>query len=167
MAPPRIPPQGPEEWATTIAHHDAAIGSLSHRITGVETGLRTLQGEVHTGFVGLNTQFSQLGNGLSSLNSKLDAQPKLNLHQSVSTVLALSVLFSMVVGGIIWVTTNQFAGVVAEQKAFNAAIAGRAEKIDARIDKNETSIDKIRETIGHWMTTTEPRRADANQQARR
>ena len=167
MAPPRIPPQGPEEWATTIAHHDAAIGSLSHRITGVETGLRTLQGEVHSGFTGLNVQYANMNNGLSALASKLDAQPKINLHQSVSTVLALSVLFSMVVGGIIWVTTNQFAGVVAEQRAFNAAIAGRADKIDTRIDKNETSIDKIRETIGHWMTTTEPRRSDVGQQARR
>ena len=164
---PRIIPNDPSELAKTLAHHDAAIGSLSQRITGVETGLVTLQGEVHKGFAGLNSQFSQLGNGLSNLTSKLDAQPKINLHQSVSTVLALSVLFSMVVGGIIWVTTNQFAGVVAEQRAFNAAIAGRAEKIDARVDKAETSIDKIRETIGHWMTTTEPRRSDVGQQARR
>lgn len=151
------------EWAATLAHHDAAIGNLSHRMTGVETGMRTLQGEVHSGFSALKTELSALNGGLS----KLDAQPKINLHQAVSTVLALAVLFSMVVGGIIWVTTSQFAGVIAEQKAFNSAISNRAEKIDARVDKNETSIDKIRETIGHWLTTIEGRRADASQQARR
>lgn len=144
-------PSDPGEWATTLAHHDAAIGNLSQRMHGVETGMRTLQGEVHTGFSTLNSQFAQLGSGLSTLNSKLDAQPKFSLHESVSTVLALSVLFSMVVGGIIWVTTSQFSGVVAEQRSFNSSIS-------TRVDKAETSIDKIKETIGNWATTAEKQR---------
>jgi hypothetical protein len=110
---------------TTLAHHDAAISTLGGRMTGVESSVRTLQGEVHSGFAGLGGKLD-----------KLDARPRLDFPELVRTVLSLIVIFSMIVGGIIWVTTAQFAGVVAEQKSLNANIA-------ARIEKHETVLERI------------------------
>jgi hypothetical protein len=110
---------------TTLAHHDAAISTLGGRMTGVESSVRTLQGEVHSGFAGLGSKLD-----------KLDARPTFNFPELVRTVLSLIVIFSMVVGGIIWVTTAQFAGVVAEQRSLNANIA-------ARVEKHETVLERI------------------------
>jgi hypothetical protein len=114
------------DLSKTIAHHDAAITQLGGRMTGVEGGLLTLQGEVHTGFATLGSKLD-----------KLDARPTVNLHESVRTVLSLAVLFSMIVGGIIWVTTSQFAVVV------------------AKVDKHDTEIGRIAERIG-WSARVEP-----------
>jgi hypothetical protein len=120
---------------TTLAHHDAAISTLGGRMTGVETSVRTLQGEVHAGFAGLGGKLD-----------KLDARPSLNFPELVRTVLSLIVIFSMIVGGIIWVTTAQFAGVVAEQKSLNANLA-------ARMEKHETVLERI-----GWAAKVEVRR---------
>lgn len=122
-----------------LAHHDAAISALGGRMTGVESGLKTLQGEVHQGFAGM-------GQTLTSLNSKFDtlaARPTFDVHKTIGTVVSLAVLFSMVVGGIIWVTTSQFSGVVAEQKSFNQTVTKTLERHDQQI-----------ETLGKWITTT-------------
>jgi hypothetical protein len=120
---------------TTLAHHDAAISTLGGRMTGVESSVRTLQGEVHAGFAGLGGKLD-----------KIDARPHFNFPEMVRTVLSLIVIFSMIVGGIIWVTTAQFAGVVAEQKSLNANIA-------ARIEKHETVLERI-----GWAAKVEVRR---------
>jgi hypothetical protein len=110
---------------TTLAHHDAAISTLGGRMTGVESSVRTLQGEVHAGFSGLGGKLD-----------KLDARPALNFPELVRTVLSIILIFSMIVGGIIWVTTAQFAGVLAEQKILNTNIA-------SRIEKHETVLERI------------------------
>lgn len=123
--------------AQTLAQHDAAIEHLGSQ-------MRTLQGEVHQGFAGISGTLA----GLSSKFDKLDAQPKLNVHQAVQTALGISVLFSMVVGGIIWVTTSQFAGMVAEQKAVN-------EHLTRTTAKNS---DEIKDLAGRadWNPVVQP-----------
>ncbi len=63
----------------------------------------------------------------------------------VDPVVAIAVLFSMIVGGIIWVTTSQFAGVVAEQKAFNSTVA-------KSLDRHEAQI----ESLNGWRATVAP-----------
>lgn len=119
----------PPDITTQLAHHDAAIGTLGGRITGVETGLRTLQGEVHSGFNGLNST-------LLTLNSKfdrLDARPTFDFHKIVGTIVSIAVLFTMICGGIIYITQSQTAAVVAEQKAFNGTIAKSLERHEQQI----------------------------------
>jgi hypothetical protein len=131
---------GNPDITAQLATHDAAIGALGGRIHGVETGLRTLQGEVHNGFSGLN-------NTLLGLNSKIDqfgARPQFDFHKTVGTVVALAVLFTMICGGIIYITTSQTSAVVAEQKVFNGVVAKALEKHDQQI-----------ETINGWRTTME------------
>lgn len=128
---------------STIAHHDAAISSLSGRMHGVETELKSMHGQMHTGFENVNQ-------ALAAMSSKLDkqeARPVFNFHQAVGTILALAVLFSMVVGGIIWVTTSQFSGVLAEQKALNTALTSKTER-------NEALIEKLAERVG-WVARLE------------
>jgi uncharacterized coiled-coil protein SlyX len=128
---------------STIAHHDAAISSLSGRMHGVETELKSMHGQMHTGF-------ENVSQALAAMSSKLDkqeARPVFNFHQAVGTVLALAVLFSMVVGGIIWVTTSQFSGVLAEQKALNTALTSKTER-------NEALIEKLAERVG-WVARLE------------
>lgn len=101
----------------TLAHHDAAIQSLGGRMSSLETGMRTLQGEVHTGFTALGSKLD-----------KLDAEPRFDFHQTVSTVTTIAVLFSMVVGGIIYITSSQFAVTSARVEEHSRAIAELSEK---------------------------------------
>lgn len=124
----------PPDITAQLAHHDAAITALGGRMSGVETGLRTLQGEVHHGFVNVTQTVNQQIGALSSKLDKLDAAPKLDLHKSVGTVVALAVLFSMICAGIIWITTSQFSGVIAEQKSLNQTFTRTLEKHDKQID---------------------------------
>lgn len=120
----------PDDLMQTLAHHDAAINTLGGRMTGVERNLTALQGEVHQGFSAINT-------ALSGLNSKIDqfgSRPQLDVHKTVSTVTTLAVLFSMVVAGIIFVTTGQFSGMIAEQKGFNASVRADVDDLKTRVD---------------------------------
>lgn len=120
----------PDDLVQTLAHHDAAINTLGGRMTGVERGMATLQTEVHSGFNALNTTL----NGFNSKIEQIGSRPQLDIHRMVSTVTTLAVLFSMVVAGIIWITTSQFAGMVAEQKGFNAVTSGQLDDLKTRVD---------------------------------
>lgn len=129
-----MPPQMSAEVTSTLAHHEAAITNLGGRMSGVENGLRTLQGEVHAGFAGIansmNTQISALGSKLD----KLDAQPKFDFHKMVGTIVSLAGLFALICGGIIYITNSQNAALVAEQKAFNSNVGRIVEKHEGEID---------------------------------
>ena len=103
----------------TLVHHDAAIQSLGGRMSSLERGMSTLQGEVHTGF-------SALGSKLD----RLDAAPKFDFHQTVSTVTTMAVLFSMVCAGIIYITGSQFATTQAQVAQHDKSIAKINEKIE-------------------------------------
>lgn len=146
----KTPQPGGHEWATTLAHHDAAISNLSGRVHGVETGLKTLQGEMHAGFASLNTSLSGLG-------SKLDSRPTIDVHKTISSVVAIAVLFSMIVGGIIWVTTAQFSGMIAKQESFNGNVSKLLDRHDTRILNNGERLIKVEETVDRWVTTTTSR----------
>jgi hypothetical protein len=91
----------------------------------------------------MSTQIGALGSKLD----KLDARPSFDFHQSVRTVLSLAALFGMVVTGIIWVSTNQFAVFIAEQKGVNANVSARAEK-------HEALMERIAERVG-WTARVE------------
>lgn len=136
-------PVMPSNLSAQLAHHDAAIVNIASRVTGVETGLKAIQGEMHSSFQAVTGAISGIGAKLE----KLDSRPQFDFSKMVSTVMSIAVLFSMVVGGIIWVTTGQFAGIIAEQKAFNSVAIGR-------IDRTEARVEKIVDEIGKWHTTT-------------
>lgn len=127
-----VPNAGPSfaSLAQSIAHHDAAIENLGSRMTGVEGGLRVLQGEVHSGFAGINSVMHKMDSKID----RFDARPQFDFHKTVGTVTTLAVLFSMVCGGIIWISSSHFATTIAEQRA---KIQNLEEKIGwaARVDK--------------------------------
>lgn len=125
-------PQTKDRLMATLAHHDAQITSLGGRMTGIENSVRTLHGEVHSGFTAINQQISVL---VSKID-KMDAAPKFDFHKTVSTVTTIAVLFSMIVGGIIWITTGQFSGAWSKQDAFNA-------QITRRVEANEEAMQRI------------------------
>lgn len=135
-------PQKPDDLLSTLAHHDAAINTLGGRMTGVERGLTHLQGEVHTGFNGLATSLGHLNSKLD----RIDSRPQFDFHKTVSTVTTIAVLFSMVIGGVIWITTGQFAGVIAKQDSFNQSVSGR-------LERTEANVEKLSERVGAWITT--------------
>lgn len=130
----------------TLAHHDTAITGLTQQVRQMQGDMRSLQVEVHGGFTSIRQDIAKEIGALASRFDKLDARPQFNFHQSVSTVLQLAVLFSMVVTGIIWVTTGQFGGMVAEQKSLNA-------EIRVRLEKHDALLDRLAERSG-WSTTT-------------
>ncbi len=136
-------PVMPGNLSAQLAHHDAAIVNIASRVTGVESGLKAMQGEMHSSFQAVTGAISNLGSKLE----KLDSRPQFDFSKTVGTVTSIAVLFSMVVGGIIWVTTGQFAGLVAEQKSFNHVASGR-------LDRVETRVEKMADEIGKWHTTT-------------
>lgn len=122
-----------------LLQHDSHINNLNGRIGHVE---KTLEGH---------------GNVLQVIKeavTRQDARPTFNFHQSVSTVLSLALLLSMVVGGIIWVTQSQFAGIVAEQKGVNTAVSKILEKHDERLDAHGARITQVESAIGRWSTLT-------------
>ena len=104
----------PDDLLKTLATHDAAIATLGGRLSGVETSVHKLQSEVHTGFAALGSKLD-----------RIDSRPTFNPHEMVRTVLSVAVLFTMVVSGIVWVTTGQFGGIVAEQRAYNSAVTDK------------------------------------------
>lgn len=124
------------QLVTTLAQHDSAINTLGGRMTGVETGLNSLQKEMHVGFTSVATAVAGLGSQLA----KSDAQPRIDYHETIRSIVSIAALFSMIVAGIIWITANQFGTVIAEQKGFNSAIKHR--------------VDKVEDAIGQWRTRT-------------
>lgn len=133
------PPPPSSEIVTQLAHHDAAISNLGGRVGGLEAKVQGLQNEVHSGFATLNSKLD-----------KLDARPAFDFHQTVSTVTTIAVLFSMVVGGIIWITTGQFAGALADQKGINSSVA-------EKLRQHDDAIAKMQERVG-WAARVEPRK---------
>lgn len=129
----------PNDMMQILAHHDAAIGGLSSRIGHVEKTLVDHGTVLHR---------------IETAVTKQDAKPQFDFHKTVGTVVALAVLFSMICGGIIWITTGQFGAMIAEQKSFNGIVKDR-------LDRHDTALDKITEAIGAWRTNTtvrEPRK---------
>ena len=121
-----------EDLARRMDHQEGRIDILSGALSKLQT-------EVHAGF-------ARAESTSNAILAKLDSRPTFNFHQSVSTVLQLAVLFSMVVTGIIWVTTGQFGGIVAEQKSLNA-------DLKARLEKHDQTIDKLTEIV-RWRAET-------------
>lgn len=115
----------------TLAHHDRELGSLANRMGHVEKTLGEHGSILHE---------------IRQAVTKHDAQPRVDVHRAVSTVVALAVLFSMVCGGIIWITTSQFSGIVAEQRSLNTELKSRTEKHDLMLDK-------LSERVG-WTAST-------------
>lgn len=112
-----------QDITAQLAIHDTAINGLSGRMTGVEQGLKTLQGEVHHGFASVtanvNSQLGQVQTSMNALGSKLDKidnRPQFDFYKTVRTVQSLAVLFVMVCAGIIWITRAQFDQTIAEVK---------------------------------------------------
>lgn len=120
----------PKDLMATLATHDAAINTLGGRMTGVESSVRTLQGEVHTGFAALGSKLD-----------RIDAAPKFDFHQTTKTVLSLAVLFSMVCAGIIYITNTQGAAERAKQEVLNNALAEKLSKTESVLEKIDNKLD--------------------------
>lgn len=121
-----------------LVQHDTHINNLNGRIGHVEKTL------------------GEHGNVLQEIKTAVtrqDARPTLNFHQSVSTVLALSLLFSMIVGGIIWVTQNQFASLIGEQKGINTSVSKLLDRHQDRLEENSKRIYAVEFKIGRWETS--------------
>lgn len=113
--------------AGQLAHHDTLINGLASRIGHVEKTL------------------SDHGSILQDIRvavTRTDAQPRLDVHRAVTTVVSLAALFGMICAGIIYISTKEFSGLISEQKSFNQAIV-------RRIDRHEQQIDQI----NIWRTT--------------
>lgn len=123
-----------------LAHHDAAISGLSSRIGHVEQTLGS-HGSI------LKDHGSLLQEIKIAVTTNA-AKPVFNFHQTVSTVTTLAVLFSMVCGGIIWITTGQFAATLAKQEAIN-------ERDTRRLDLQSAEINKLQDKLG-WVARIEP-----------
>lgn len=114
----------------TLATHDAAINTLGGRMTGVESSVRTLQGEVHTGFT-----------SLSSKLDRLDAAPKFDFHKTVKTISSLVVLFAAICAGIIYIVNAQSAAERARQEVLNSALAEKMSKAENVLEKIDQKLD--------------------------
>jgi uncharacterized protein with ACT and thioredoxin-like domain len=123
----------PPDFSTRLAHNEVSIEHLGSRLTGVESGLGKLQSEVHTGFSAIQTAMAHQIAGLASKLDRLDAAPRFNFHETVKTVTTLAVLFSMVVAGILYVTSAQYAATMAEQKSLNAQRTVAIDDLNERV----------------------------------
>lgn len=55
--------------SSIIAHHDAEISNLGGRMDGVEMGLRSLHGEVHSGFTKVADRFSSMDGSFAKIEN--------------------------------------------------------------------------------------------------
>lgn len=101
----------PEELLKTLANHDAAINTLGGRMSGVETSVHKLQGEVHTGFAALGSKLD-----------KLDARPTFNFHEWVRTAQSIGITVGLIVAAIIWIVNGSFSGVIVKQDSLNTHV---------------------------------------------
>ena len=121
----------PHDISGILAHHDAAIGGLSSRMGHVE---RTLEG--HGGLL----------QEIRTAVTKNDARPVFNFHQTISTIVAIAILFSMVCGGIIYIVNGQNATAQAEQR-----------NLTVRVDKHDQLLERL-SAIAGWTAKVEPRK---------
>lgn len=113
-----------DELIQTLIKHDGLIQGLGSRIGHVEKTL------------------GDHGQSLSRIEhavTKQGAKPEFNFYQAVKTVQSLAVLFAMVVGGVIWITTSQFSNVA------------------STVDRHDKAIEQLSERVG-WTANVEPRR---------
>jgi hypothetical protein len=120
----------------TVAYLEAGYEDFGRRLSGLEKGFSILQGEVHSGFAAITSKIDQL-------RAHSDAQPKFDLGKIIQGVRDAAILFSMIVGGIIWITTGQFSGTVEQQKAHNTAVV-------EKLKEQGEAIKGLRE-ITQWL----------------
>jgi hypothetical protein len=113
----------------TVAQHQSEIAALGGRMSGVETGLRTLQSEVHTGFAAISTMMHKVDSKID----RFDQRPQFNVHQWIGTLLSLSILFVMIVSGIIYVAQSQFSAVITKQDGINDRLAEKIDELGSRV----------------------------------
>lgn len=127
------------ELLQTLVKHDAAIEHLGGQ-------MRTLQGEVHSGFQSINHTLV----GLNSKFDRFDATPKFDFHKTVKTVVSLATLFALIVAGMIYIINAQNAADQAKQQVLNEALKDKAAKIEGIIDRLGERLD--------WAATVERRK---------
>lgn len=123
----------PDDLLKTLANHDAAINTLGGRMSGVETSVHKLQGEVHTGFAALGSKLD-----------KLDARPTFNVHETIRTVQSLGLTVGLIVGGIIWIVNGSFSGMIAKQESLNNHLV-------QELKRHHDAIDRLQ-----WAAKIEP-----------
>lgn len=112
----------PQVWAL----HDSRITSLSQRMTTVESQLS-----------GMDTKLDNLTNTLHDMRSDLVAQAAqarakapMSIKDAVSTLLHVAVLFSLIVGGIIYVASGANANGNCETKVKTAVLEYRLDQAE-------------------------------------
>lgn len=111
-----------DDLMQTLIKHDGLIQGLGSRIDHVEKTL------------------GDHGAALSRIEqavTKVGARPEFDFYKTVKTVQSLAVLFAMVVGGVIWITTSQFSNVAVSVERHDKAIEQLSERVGwtAHVDK--------------------------------
>lgn len=117
----------PRELLTTLIQHDSAIKGLSGDMAGLKSEVKALDISVSNGF-------TNLGQQLGKLTTANELRPAFDFHKWVTTILTLAILFSMVVGGIIYVSQAQFSGIIAKQDATNERFSEKIDQLGERVD---------------------------------
>ncbi|MGD9724516.1 MAG: hypothetical protein AB7U76_25025 [Pirellulales bacterium] len=110
------------------SHHEGMINALSQRMGHVETKLDAHDGKLDT---------------IIHAVSKHENRPSFDFHKTISSITQIAVLFSMVVGGIIFITTSQFSPMV--------QVVNRNEE---RVKKIESDIGDVKDKVG-WIARVE------------
>lgn len=116
------------DLARLVQHHDGQLEGLNARVGHVE---KTLNGH------GMMLQ------DIKDAVTKQDARPTFDFHQTVSTVTTLAVLFSMVVGGIIYIVTQQ-----------NSTFVQTVNANSQDLGKIKDDVDSLKQKFG-WVARTE------------
>lgn len=149
---------GRSDLDSTLAHHDAAIDSLSTRMVGVESGLRSLHGEVHSGFVKVSDKFSGLDASFAEIKT-LIARSEAKQGPGLGDVMKLVAMGGAIVGMAAAAITMLVTSFVSPEltnlkdtadvlsKDHDARVAMEREELAAlrnqRRDRFETNLDQL------------------------
>jgi hypothetical protein len=132
------------DWQSKLVEHEQAIKGLSDDVGGLKL-------EVQGIHKAMNLHHHDLSSKFDKLMAKDDARPVFDPHKWIGTILSLSILFVMIVSGIIYVAQSQFAAVIAKQDILNS-------NVNQSLSDQQQKLDDIGGRVGWYPTTKKAER---------
>jgi hypothetical protein len=156
--PPRSKPPIDFDLASTLAHHDAEIVTLGGRMTGVEQGMRSLEGTVQSGFGQISNTLAEMrgksGPGLGDvLKIVLSGGALVGMSAAAITMLVNSFMKPELIelkdiSAVL--STNDTIRTASEREELERLRELRRTAVEEDVERLQQAIGKLEEKLG-WM----------------
>jgi hypothetical protein len=146
------------DLASTLAHHDAEIVTLGGRMTGVEQGMRSLEGTVQSGFGQISNTLAEMrgksGPGLGDiLKVVLSGGAIVGMSAAAITMLVNSFIkpeLTQLKDSSVVLSSDYEARLSADRAELQRLREMRKDKIEGDVAELQKTIERLEEKLG-WM----------------